>query len=393
MTCVAGRFMKGSTTRALVGAAAAWVLVCLWGVSLVGQSPFPAARPTMAEDVFKDVEVLKGTTAKQFMDTMGLFAASLNANCTACHVEEAGGDWGRYADDHPNKEKARRMVDMVAGINRTYFWGRPVVTCYSCHRFGSRPKVIPSIDELYSTPVDEDPDEVPSQAPSGVAVDRVLDRYIQAVGGAERLAALTSWVGRGEYKSFDDAQNYPLDVYATAPGLRATIMHSPRGDRAMVYDGRVGWDAVPSTDRPFDLVLPLEGEDLHAAKLEAELSFPGRIKQALGRWRLGPLLTIDDRDVQVVQGVTAAGEPVKLYFDEESGLLTRTLRYTTLPLGRIPVRIDYSDYREVSGIKLPFQWRVRWTDGELEFDLNEIRLNVAVDAGRFGKPAVPVPPR
>jgi hypothetical protein len=105
----------------------------------------------MAEDVFKDVEVLKGTTAKQFMDTMGLFSASLNANCTACHVEEAGGDWARYADDHPNKEKARRMVDMVAGINRTYFWGRPVVTCYSCHRFGSRPKVIPSCIALRST--------------------------------------------------------------------------------------------------------------------------------------------------------------------------------------------------------------------------------------------------
>ena len=383
-----------SKARRFAGAAAGWLCVCLWSGSVGGQAQAPAARPTMAEDVFKDIEVLKGTTAKQLMDTMGLFSASLNANCTACHVEESGGDWARYADDHPNKEKARRMVEMVASINRTYFWGRPVVTCYSCHRFGSRPKVIPTIEELYSSPADEDPDEVPSTAPRGVAVDRILDRYIQAVGGAERLAGITSWMGRGEFQSFDDAQSYPLDVYAKAPGQRAAIMHSPRGDKAIVFDGRNGWDAVPDTDRPFDFVLTLEGEDLHAAKLEANLAFPGRMKDALTRWRLGPLLTIDDTDVQVVQGTTAGGEPVKLYFDEASGLLTRTVRYTTLPLGRIPIQVDYSDYREVSGIKMPFHWRTRWTDGELTFDLKEVQTNVTIDAARFARPAVPVaPPR
>jgi hypothetical protein len=346
----------------------------------------------MAEDVFKDVEVLKGTTAKQFMDTMGLFAASLNANCTACHVEESGGDWSRYADDHPNKTTARQMVEMVTAINRTYFWGRPVLTCYSCHRFGARPKVIPTIAELYSVPLDEDPDVLLAPAPGAPPADRILDRYIQALGGVERLAGITSLVGRGEYKAFDDPQTYPFDVYARAPNQRAVIMHTPRGDRAMVYDGRAGWDAVPDTDRPFDLVLALEGDDLHAARVDAEISFPGRIKQVLTGWRTGPLIALGDRDVRVVQGLNAGGAPVKLYFDEASGLLVRVLRYTTLPLGRIPIEVDYADYRDVSGVKFPFHWRVRWTDGELNFDLQELRPNVAVETTRFARPAVPVAP-
>lgn len=383
--------MKLGSRRRFVGAVAT-ALVCLVSAASVRGQAGPAERPRMAEEVFKDVRVLKGTTAKQFMDTMGLFAASLNANCTSCHVEESGGDWSRYADDHPSKTTARQMVEMVTAINRTYFWGRPVVSCYSCHRFGTRPKLIPNIAELYSVPPDEDPDEILRQAPGAPPVDRVFDKYIQALGGAARLAGITSYVARGTYKAFDDALTYPLDLYARAPNQRATVMHGARGDRAMVYDGRVAWDAVPDTDRPFDLVLPLEGDDLYAARLEAELSFPGRITQALVAWRVASPITVEGRDVQVVQGTNAAGAPVKLYFDDESGLLVRVLRYTTLPLGRIPTQIEYGDYREVSGVKFPFHWRIRWTGGELEFNLTELRMNVPVDAARFGKPAVPVAP-
>lgn len=364
----------------------------LWTVSIAARQADPANRQTMAEQVFKDVEVLKGTTAKQFMETMGLLSASLNANCTACHVEESGGDWSRYADDHPNKTKARLMVQMVAEINRTYFWGRPVMTCYSCHRFGSRPQTIPKIAELYSAPGDDDPDEVTESAADGPPAKDILNRYLTALGGSDRIAALKSFTGRGEYQAFDDPQAYPLDIYARAPNQRATIMHSPRGDRAMVYDGRVAWDAVPSTDRPFDLVQALEDEELAGAMLESALSFPGLLEGAFRRWRTGPIVTIDGRDVRVVQGTTEFGQPVKFYFDEASGLLVRTLRYTNLPLGRIPTEVDYGDYREVSGVKFPFHWRLRWTDGELRFDLQEVRVNVPVEADRFAKPAVPVPP-
>ena len=51
-----------------------------------------------------------------------------------------------------------------------------------------------------------------------------------------------------------------------------------------------------------------------------------------------------------------------LYFDAESGLLVRQLRYADSPVGRMPTQIDYSDYREVSGVKIPFRWTVTWLD-------------------------------
>jgi hypothetical protein len=105
-----------------------------------------SVRPQMAEDVFKDVQVLKGIPVDQFMGTMGFFSASLGLNCTDCHVEESGGSWARYADNTPRKQMSRRMMTMVNTINQTNFGGRQVVTCTTCHRGVSRPMIMPSLD-------------------------------------------------------------------------------------------------------------------------------------------------------------------------------------------------------------------------------------------------------
>ena len=97
--------------------------------------------------------------------------------------------------------------------------------------------------------------------------------------------------------------------------------------------------------------------------------------------------------MQVVQGMTARKSPVKLYFDAETGLLLRVVRYTDSPVGRNPTQIDYSDYRDVAGIKMPFHVTTTWTDGRSSVDLTAVQQNVPVDAARFAKPAPPVAPQ
>jgi hypothetical protein len=96
----------------------------------------------------------------------------------------------------------------------------------------------------------------------------------------------------------------------------------------------------------------------------------------------------DDREVQVVQG-TSGGKIATLYFDAESGLLVRQLRYASSPVGRMPTQIDYSDYREVSGVKIPFRWTMLWLDGRESFEATEVQANAAIDAAKFAKPAPP----
>jgi hypothetical protein len=86
---------------------------------------------------------------------------------------------------------------------------------------------------------------------------------------------------------------------------------------------------------------------------------------------------------------------VKLYFDDESGLLLRQVRYTETPIGRNSWQIDYDDYRSVgnSGTKMPFKWRVLWQSGDSTVELTDVQPNVAVDAARFARPAAPPRPR
>jgi hypothetical protein len=83
---------------------------------------------------------------------------------------------------------------------------------------------------------------------------------------------------------------------------------------------------------------------------------------------------------------------VTLCFDAQTGLLTRLVRYNDSPVGRIVTRVDYGDYRDVAGRKLPFHWVVSWLNGRSIFDLTEVRPNVQIDAARFAKPAPSVPP-
>jgi photosynthetic reaction center cytochrome c subunit len=354
-----------------------------------GQAP-PPERPQLAEEVFKNVQILKGIPVKEFMGTMGMFAASTGMNCTDCHVEESGGDWGRYADDTDLKRTARRMMTMVNSVNQSMFGGRRMVSCYSCHRGANRPRVIPDLSVQYGDAIIIEPDEIlTAQAVGQPTADQILDKYIAAIGGAQRLAGITSVVARGMYQGFDDYQKYPVEVYASAPGQRVTIMHGAFGDTTWTFDGRTGWVGAPKVSTPVP-VLPLTGGDLEGAKVEAALAFPARIKQMLVEWRVGDPAIVGDRELQVVQGKVAPGSlPTKLYFDPATGLLERLVYFNETPVGRIPTQIDYSDYRDVSGVKLPFKWTTTWTDGRAIFEIDSVQVNVPVDARRFARPAPP----
>jgi outer membrane lipoprotein-sorting protein len=347
-----------------------------------------AQKPLMAEEVFKNVQILKGIPVNQFMETMGFFAASLGLNCVYCHVPESLENWDRFADDVPRKRMARSMMLMVDDINKTKFGGRRALTCYSCHRGAQAPRVLPSLADQYGVPA-EDPNlvEIVPDAPKSPTAEQILDKYVQAVGGAQKLAGLTSLVGRGTYEGYDTYHaKVPFEIYAKAPGQMTTIAHTQNGDTTMTFDGREGW--IASVEKPVALLPLLPGAELDAAKIDAALLLPAGLKQALTGWRAGfPITAIDDKEVSIIQGTAAGRSRIKLFFDNETGLLLRQLRYSDTPVGTVPIQVDYSDYRETAGVKLPFHWIVTWTNGQTIIELNDVQPNVAIAATRFGKPA------
>jgi photosynthetic reaction center cytochrome c subunit len=342
-------------------------------------------KPLMAEDVFKNVQVLKGIPVNEFMETMGFFSAALSYNCTSCHVEESLSDWAKFAEDVPAKQMARTMVRMVNAINKENFGGNRRVTCYSCHHGGPEPKTIPSLTEQYSEPQEEPNDvEIVKSAPAGTA-EKVLDKYIESVGGAQNLAKLTSYSAKGTYEGYFQSK-VPVEVFAKAPGRRALIIHGKLGDSSTIFDGRSGWLSGP--ERPVPILELPQGQDLDGIRLDADLSIPVSLKQSLSDWRAGfAPAGIDNRSMVVIQGMTVNRSRVKLYFDKESGLLVRQLRFANTMVGIVPTQVDYSDYRVAGGIKIPFKSVVTWTDGRATIELSEIQPNVPVPDTRFSKPA------
>ena len=377
--------MTSELKRSIPGAVAS-AAVWLSSVVFVSGQAAPPAPPPLSEQVFKNVQVLKGIPVNEFMGTMGVFSAALGMSCEDCHAA-GDADWSVYAKDSPRKQMARVMVTMMATINKTHFGGRQVVTCYSCHRGSARPRATADLAELYGTPPGADPNAVFEQARGAPPPEEVLDKYIQAIGGAQRLTALTSFVAKGTRVGYGpDSEPSPAEIFARR-GQRTTIVHTSGGDNTTTYDGNAGWIAAPF--RPV-AVLALSNQDIDGLKLDVDLSFPANIRQALTKWRVGQPTLLDDREVHVVQGTTARGATATLYFDMESGLLVRRVRYTDSPVGRLPTQTDYSDYRDVAGVKMPFKWTTTWLDGRDTFEITDVQPNVAIDAARFARPAAPV---
>jgi len=353
-----------------------------------GGAPPPKEKELMAEEVYKNIQVFRGVPENQFLATMGFFSGSLSESCEFCHKSEVS--WEAYAQDNDMKNMARKMVIMMNGINQAYFGGKREVTCYTCHRNSAIPHVTPTFADIYNpTPPPEDPDTITESAPGAPPAEPILDKYLRAIGGVQKLKSVTSFVAKGSYEGYSAAEGEKrgIEIYAKAPDQRTTIMHTINGDMTTVYNKQVGWVAEPG--RPVPL-LALTGLFLDVAKTEAELSFPTDLKQTLKNFRVGDDVTIRGKDCYVVFADSSAGAPVKLYFDKLTGLLMRFTRFTDSPVGRYRYETDYSDYRPVAGPmgpKMAYRQVLSWMDGRATITLTGIQLNAKIDDSKFGKPA------
>jgi hypothetical protein len=382
------------TIASVLGVGATLVLLSAAVSARQAAPPAPGAQVPQArqpaEAVFKNIQVFKGVPADEFMASMGYMSNSLAVNCTYCHLGDGGGGWAEYARDNDKKVTARRMVVMMNAINRANFGGRRVVTCVSCHNGSIRPKVTSNMSVYYSLPTSDEPDDIVKQAPGAPSVDQVIEKYIQAIGGAQRLKARTSFTAKGTSLSYGEAEPSPMQIFAKAPAQRTEIVGTPASSFTTTFDGRTAWMSVPDAITPLSW-RALAGGELEGAKLDAVLAFPAQLKGALTDWRGAIPAAMGDLDVVVIQGTMPGGFPVKLYFDDETGLLVRQIRYIESPIGRNTWQIEYSDYRDVAGIKMPFKWTFMWQSGKNVIELTDVQPNVAVDAARFAMPAPPAP--
>jgi photosynthetic reaction center cytochrome c subunit len=347
------------------------------GQSMGGTQSAPAAGQTAGER-FKNIQVLKDIPADQLLPTMQFFAASLGVECNFCHVEgTANGRPELQADkdDKQAKLTARKMIAMTLDIDKTNFNARPQVTCYSCHRGANEPVGTPIIADV------ETPRTPPAAAPANMpTADQILAKYVQAVGGEDAYNKVTSRIEKGNILA--QGQQVPITLYTKAPYMRMSITQMGGGQSITAFDGTSGW-LGGGRGGPRDM----SAQENVAAKLDADFHFATDLKQSLTRIRATRPDKIGDTEYYVLVGTASDNSPVRLYFDENSGLLVREIRYAQGPIGRLPTQIDYADYRDTDGVKIPFKWTLARVNGRFTIQIDSVQQNVPIDDSKFQKPA------
>src|SRR5450631_662403 len=369
---------KQQGNLAKAGELAAKVTAAMDSQSSTGQNAQPSlTAPQTAEAVFKNIQVLKGVPSDQLIPAMRFITASLGVECGYCHVEDKFDQ-----DDKKPKQVARSMMRMMLAIDKNSFEGNREVTCYSCHRGSPKPQAVPAVGgELHPTPAISqaavsEADGLPAKLPTA---DQLIDNYIQALGGAAAIEKITSREEEGTTTSA--GKPISVEVFDQDPDKRAWVRHTPGGDSIAVFNGHEGWSHAPGGP-----TRNLQGADLDAAQLAADLHFALHIKQVFAELHVDYPEKIGDHEAYVVLGIGEGRPPVKLYFDQQTGLLVRLVDYAESPLGPDPIQIDYGDYRNAGGVETPFRWTVSRPDGSWTLQMEQVQQNVPINAARFAKP-------
>ena len=362
-----------------------WFAVCgtLFGLVLAIAGAWAQSEPPktpavpgtkLAEEEFKNIQALKGIPAEQVIPSMQFIGASLGVECEYCHVAHAN-----EKDDKKPKVTARKMINMMMAINKDNFQGKREITCYSCHRGSARPVGTPIITDEGPRPADEQgkkPEETKAALPTA---EQLLDKYLAAIGGPEALQKIMSRVQKGTLTAFG-GQRFPAEVYSKAPGKRFSVMHLPGGESVTAFDGNQGWLSVPGR------VHMMSAAENAAARIDADLYLPAHLKTLYQKFQVNAGDKIDGRETYMVVGQTEGQPPLRLYLDKESGLLLRLIRYAETPLGRNPTQIDYADYRDASGVKVPFRWTLARPGNRFTIQIEQVQQNVPLNDAKFAPP-------
>ena len=378
-------------------ALAASVLVAGRAARVSGAAP-QAQGDKPVEQTRKNIKVLKGLPESQLFPLMNFVAASLGVRCDFCHVKQGkdpktGFDnWVWESDDKPEKNTARQMMQMVLALNHSQSYGLDPgsVSCYTCHRGSNRPVSLPPLPLAQSghePAPGPSPAASPSPAPTREApptLQQIYDKYVAAVGGQEAAAKFRTQVVRGTREA-SQGRSWPFEATSKGPDkFLMAVQVTQFGTVSQAVNGAAGWVSNPRVTRA---LTPSEFNDLKfAAGLLGVIKFrPSPTMRSVGRRKMG------DRDVYVVVDRPSEGVSRRYFFDAQTGLLLRVSTLTDTVLNPIPDQVDFEDYRDVEGARVPFVVRVSNIDTSFSYTRNitEVRPGVAVEDKLFDMPPAP----
>jgi zinc protease len=221
--------------------------------------------------------------------------------------------------------------------------------------------------------------------------DEIIDKYIAAVGGRAALSALKSRVSTGTLTVSSPIGDLggTIEVYAKAPNKTRTIIKidlSSVGAGQVIndqrFDGTAGY-VVDSLNGNRDVT----GEALEAMR---NGSFPSPFLDYKERGVVATLSgeeNVGGKPAYVITLTPKSGPVAKVFIERETSMLVKTS--TTLnaaPLGTIEQVSEFSDFRDVAGLKMPYVTRTSNQVQTVVARLTDVKHNVEIDDSMFVRP-------
>jgi len=327
-----------------------------------------------AEQQFKNIQVLNNIPAEQLIPTMQFIAGSLGVDCEFCHVEHQ-----MDKDDKREKQTARKMIEMELAIDKANFQGDLEVTCYTCHRGSPHPVGTPILvaDALRPAP------HVHGEGSEGHAnlprAEQILEKYLAAVGGPDALKRIKTRVEKGTIDAM--GHQSAIEVFAQAPDKRVSISHPQGGSSVTAFNGEVGWLTIPNG------VHRMTAPERQSAQIDASFYFPIQVREMYKEFKVTSGEEINGHVALLISAKGEGHPALRMYFDEQTGLLTRLIRYTETALGSNPMQVDYADYRDTDGVMIPYEWTLTRPNGSFTIRVSEVKQNVPIDEKLFVPPS------
>jgi len=323
----------------------------------------------------KNIKALQDLPESQLFLAMNFISDSLGVHCDYCHVK-SGDKWLWASDEKPPKATGLAMIRMVLAINKEHFDGGRKLTCYSCHR-GSL-----QVATLVPLPPHDLFKERAAIVPRTVLPPaEIVARYRSAIGGDAatnvRTIVMNAAVDR-------EAGPSTVEIVLKPPDRMLITATTEKGVAKQGLAGSSGWvlSGGTLTTLPAESVASLRNA---AATFEAV-----KFAEDVSRLRNPRIEKAGDREAYAVDVVADAVTTRTYFFDIQTGLLLRRRITTQTMIAPLSEQVDFDDYRDVGGVKLPFLIR---SSDVASYDtttrtVTTIRTNVAVDDAIFNAPVV-----
>ena len=213
------------------------------------------------------------------------------------------------------------------------------------------------------------------KVPEGVTVDQILNKYIEAIGGREKLAAEKDQTIK--LTGSMQGMNITITMSKKAPNKFYQLVDFGVGQQKIIFDGVKGKSIAMGQEKE------LTGDQLESIKTEAEIN-PVLDYAKLGiKPELVGMESINNKDTYKVVLTTLNGKKSTQYFDVNTGLLARSVTTAETQQGSFTSTIDFDDYRDVQGLKFPYKWVQSTPMGSIELTTSSIEVNTGLSDALF----------